>query len=123
MNYQTRSGLCAGLLASALLAACASVPPPTAQLDAADRAVRSADALSPRGPAQQALSEARTRLNAARDAANRGRNEEALSLAQQADAAAQYAAAEARRAMLEAEVDSKGARNAELRRRVLIQGD
>jgi len=123
MKSQTCSGLYTGLLASALLTACASVPPPTAQLDAADRAVRAADALSPRGPAQQALSEARTRLNAARDAANRGRNAEALSFAEQADAAALFAAAEARRAALEAEVDSKGARNAELRRRVLIQGE
>jgi hypothetical protein len=36
---------------------------------------------------------------------------------------AKIAAAEARRATLEAEVDSKAARNAELRRRLLVQGD
>ena len=113
----------AGLLALALLAGCASVPPPTAQLDAADRAIRSADALTPRGPAQQALAEARQRLGTARDAAQRGRNAEALAAAQQAEAAAAHAAAEARRANLEAEVDSKAARNADLRRRLLIQRD
>jgi hypothetical protein len=111
------------LLAAGLLAGCASVPPPTAELDAADRGIRSAEALGARGPAQQALAEARQRLGVARDAANRGRNAEALAAAQQAEAAASLAAAEARRANLEAEVDSKAARNADLRRRLLIQGD
>lgn len=117
------AGLVAGLVLTALLAGCASVPPPTAELAAAERAVRSADALAPRGPAQQALAEARQRLGMARDAATRGRNAEALAAAQQAEAAAAHAGAEARRAMLEAEVDSKAARNADLRRRLLIQGN
>ncbi len=111
------------LLAAALLAGCASVPPPTAALDAADRSIRSADALGARGPAQQVLADARQRLGVARDAANRGRHAEALSAAQQAEAAAAHAGAEARRANLEAEVESKAARNADLRRRLLIQGD
>jgi hypothetical protein len=122
MTRPRSAGLGAGLLFAALLAGCASVPPPTAALDLADRAVREADDLQPRGPAQQALAEARQRLALARDAAQRGRNAEALAAAQEAEAAATHAAAEARRAALEAEVDSKAARNADLRRRLLIQG-
>ncbi|MCE2944892.1 MAG: hypothetical protein LW828_09270, partial [Xanthomonadaceae bacterium] len=78
---------------------------------------------SPRGPAADALAEARRRLAAARDAADRGRNEDALAAAQQAAAAAAAAAAEARRAGLAEEVDSKAARNADLRRRLLVEGN
>lgn len=122
MTRNVPAGPVAGLLLAALLAGCASVPPPTAELDAADRAIRSADALGPRGPAQQALNEARQRLGVAREAASRKRHAEAVVAAREAEAAAAYAAAEARRAALEAEVESKAARNAELRRRVLIQG-
>jgi hypothetical protein len=122
MNRKALAALCAGLLTAGLLAGCASVPPPTAELDAADRAIRTADALAPRGPAQQALNEARQRLGVARDAASRKRHAEAVVAAQEAEAAAAYAAAEARRAALEAEVESKAARNAELRRRLLVQG-
>jgi hypothetical protein len=123
MSRNVPAGLAAGLLLAALLGGCASVPLPTAELDAADRAIRSADALEPRGAAQQALDEARQRLAAARDAASRKRHAEALVAAREAEAAAAVAVAEARRATLEAEVDSKAARNAELRRRLLVQGD
>ncbi|MFN7521071.1 MAG: hypothetical protein ACK5Q0_11020 [Lysobacteraceae bacterium] len=118
-----RPGLLATLAAAALLAACASVPPPTAQLAAADRGIREAETFSPRGPAADARAEARRRLAAARDAADRGRNEDALAAAQQAAAAAAAAAAEARRAGLAEEVDSKAARNADLRRRLLVEGN
>ena len=123
MTRNLPAGLTAALLASALAVGCASLPPPTTQLDAATRTVREAEALSPRGPAASALAEARRRLSLARAAADRGRNAEALAAAEEAEAVAAYAAAEARRAGLEAEVDSKGARNAELRRRLLIQGE
>lgn len=118
-----RAGLPALLVLAALMAGCASVPPPTTELAAADRAIRAAEALGPRGNAQQALADARQRLAVARDAAGRKRHAEALEAAQQAEAAAAHAAAEARRAGLQAEVDSKAARNADLRRRLLLQGD
>lgn len=119
---RSRSGLAAAVLAIGLLAGCASVPPPTAQLTAAERAIAEAQALQARGPAADWLTEARARLDAARAAAQRGRHEEALLAAQQAEAAAAAAAAEARRAQLAEEVDSKAARNADLRRRLLVEG-
>lgn len=117
-----RSGLTAVVLAIGLLAGCASVPPPTAQLSAAERTIAEAQALQARGPAAVWLTEAQSRLDAARAAAQRGRHEEALLAAQQAEAAAAAAAAEARRAQLAEEVDSKAARNADLRRRLLVGG-
>lgn len=117
-----RSGLAAVLLA-ALLAGCASMPPPTAQLAAAERGIDEAQALQARGPAAELLTQARRHLDVARQAANRGRQQEALDAALQSQAAAAAAAAEARRARLAEEVDSKAARNADLRRRLLIQGD
>jgi len=104
------------------LAGCASVPPPTAQLTAAERGIAEAQALQARGPAAEWLAEAQARLDAARAAAGRGRHAEALMAAQQAQAAAAAAAAEARRAKLAEEVDSKAARNADLRRRLLVEG-
>lgn len=112
----------AGLAAALFLAACASVPPPTAELAAAERGIREAEARQPRGAAQQALTEARLRLATAREASARGRQAEALVAAREAEAAAAHAAAEARRAALEEEVESKAVRNAELRRRLLVQG-
>jgi len=117
-----RFGLLAAVLSIGCLAGCASVPPPTAQLTAAERGIAEAQALQARGPAAEWLAEARTRLDAARAAADRGRHAEALMAAQQAQAAAAAAAAEARRAKRAEEVDSKAARNADLRRRLLVEG-
>ena len=113
----------AALFAAVLLSGCASVPPPTAQLNGAAEAIRSAEALNPRGPARQALDEARQLQSSALDASNRGRSAEALAAALEARAAADFAAAEARRAALEEEIESKAARNADLRRRLLVQGE
>jgi len=113
----------AALFVAALLSGCASVPPPTAQLSGVAEAIRSADARDPRGPARLALDEARQRQSLALDAADRGRNAEAMAAALEARAAADYAAAEARRAALEEEIESKAARNADLRRRLLVQGE
>jgi len=123
MKRKATAAIAAGLFLAAVLAGCASVPPPVAELDAAEHAVRHAAALGPRGSALQVLTEARQRLDSARDAGTRGRHAEALAAARQAEAAAQHAAALARRATLAAEVESKAARNADLRRRLLIQGN
>ena len=42
MTRNAPAGLAAGLLLAGLLAGCTSVPPPTAELDAADRATHGA---------------------------------------------------------------------------------
>jgi hypothetical protein len=117
-----RSGLPAAVLAIGLLAGCASVPPPTAQLAAAARGIEEAAGQQPRGPAATLLAEARAHLDRARQTAARGRHEEARIAALQAEAAAAAAAAEARRARLTEEVESRAARNADLRRRLLVEG-
>ena len=89
-----RRVLCACTLLG--LAACASGPPPDAEIAAAETAViEAADANAmERAPAPYAL--ARDKFERARDAAAAGDNREAARLAEQALVDAQLAAAEAR---------------------------
>jgi hypothetical protein len=96
-EISARRVLCA--LAVVGLAACASGPPPDAEIAAAEVALTEAadaDAME-RAPAPLAL--ARDKLERARRAAASGDNREAARLAEQALADAQLAAAEARSAM------------------------
>lgn len=101
------------------LAACASAPPPTSELAAARAAVEAAEGMGPRGHAADALAEAQRRLDAANRTVSERKYDQARLLAEQAVAAAELAQARARLASARAAVDSKAARNADLRRQQL----
>ncbi len=79
---------CAGVT---LIAACASLPPPTAELDTAQQALARAEAADADQYAADALAAARSALQAAQVASARGRNDEArdgaLAAAAEADLA------------------------------------
>lgn len=83
-------GLCV-----ALLAACASTPPPNDALAAAEAAIRRADAARVGDLVAPELTNARTKLAGARDAVSRKDMTEAARLAQQARLDADFAAAKA----------------------------
>ena len=110
-------------LALALLLATAQVAaadPPTAEIAAAERAVAAAEREDPRGQAAQTLIDARRLLAAAQALMADRDHTDARKHAEVAAAAADLAWAQARLANLRTEVDSKAARNAELRRRLLV---
>jgi hypothetical protein len=92
----------------------------SAELLAAETAVAAAERAAPRGDAARLLDEARAGLQAARDAHVRRKRRDATELAQVAEATADLARARAQRDAASAEVDSKAARNADLRRRLLV---
>lgn len=103
------------------VAGCASAPPPTSELAAAEAAIASVERLSPRGHAAEALAEANRRYEAAQRSVSEQRYDQARLLAEQALAAAELAQARARLAAARADVDSKAARNADLRRAQLTR--
>jgi FtsZ-interacting cell division protein YlmF len=87
------------VLASILLAACSSVPPPQEQLAAADLAVREADEAEAGAHAAAPLRKARDKLEQARAALEAEEHLAARRLAEQALVDAQRAEAEARAAV------------------------
>jgi hypothetical protein len=110
-------------LVLALLLAVSQVqaaPPPDAEMAEAARAIAAAERAQPRGQAGQYLDDARSQLAQARDLAARRKNRDALPLAQSAAATADLALEQARLDNARDEVDSKAARNADLRRRLLV---
>lgn len=113
------------LFAAAMLlamAGCASVPPPTAEMAAAEQALAAAEALQPRGHAATPMNEARRRFEVAQSTLAEQRYEQARMAAIQAQAAAELARARALLAESRDDHDSKAARNADLRRAQLRQG-
>lgn len=96
------------------------------ELDAAianaGRAVAAAEEASPRGDAARALDQARGQWQAAIEARDKRRKTDALRLAEVAAANADLANARARLDAARELVDSRAARNAELRRRHLVNG-
>ncbi len=99
-----------------LLASCASVPPPTAELSAAQSAVSAASEADAEQYAGAELAEAQQRLSAAQRASGERDYDEALKLALQAQAAADLAAARSRAATARAEVQDRTRENARLRK-------
>src|SRR6476646_733848 len=85
-----RFPLLAGVLASTL-AACASLPPPTAELAAAQQAVANAGDADADQYAADAIGRARDELAQAQAAMARGRDDDARGLAAAATADADYA--------------------------------
>jgi putative intracellular protease/amidase len=104
------------LLAGAALAA----PPPDAEMAAAQAALTGAERSQPSGTAAQMLDEARQNFVLAQAAMDKRKFKDARNLADRTTAAADLATAMARLAALRQEVDTKAARNAELRRRLLV---
>jgi hypothetical protein len=122
-KFHRRMGvlLLAAGLAVAPFASAIAADPPEAQLAAAGAAVAAAEAAQARGDAAPALAEARERLAQARDASARRKYRDAARLAEEAQAAAELALATARLANARLEVDEKQARNADLRRELLVR--
>lgn len=118
----TLSSLKIHLALALLLAASSSraASPPDAEVAAAERAVASAERAQPQGQAARLLAEARGQLEAARAAMERRKHRDALQLAESAAAGADLALATARLDAVRIEVDSKAARNADLRRQLLL---
>ncbi len=105
------------------LAGCASLPPPTAELDAARQAVARADAADADQYAQADLAQARAGLERAQAAMARKRDEEARSAALAAAADADLAYTLSRAAVTRAEFNQQQAEIAELRARLRMPAD
>lgn len=114
---QMRTALLALVLASTL-SACASLPPPTAELSAAQQAVNRADGADADQYAPQDLAAARSALGQAQGAMSRGREDDARRLAAAAAVDGDLATAKSRDAVINAELAQRRAEIAELRRRL-----
>jgi len=87
---------------------------------AARAAVATAQRADPRGPAGLAMQDAQAALAAAQAAYARRKYKDAARLAELAQASADLATARARLARARGDVDAKAARNADLRRQLLV---
>ncbi|MEG3789776.1 DUF4398 domain-containing protein [Lysobacter sp. CCNWLW3] len=117
-----RSALLALVLASAL-SACASLPPPTAELATAQQAVTRADGADADQYAPQDLAAARNALGQAQGAMSRGREDDARRLAAAAAVDGDLATAKSREAVINAELAQRRAEIADLRRRLQTGDD
>lgn len=116
-----RIALQAPILCGALLATgCASLPAPTAELDAARQAVLRAESEDADQYAAEALAAARASLQRAQDAMARGRDDEARAAALSAAAAGDQARVRSSAARTRAELLQKRAEIVELRARLQI---
>ena len=111
------------LLAAPMLffVACASVPPPVAPLTEAQSSVQRAQAADLRGEAAQTQRAAEQSLEAAQIAMNAKKYAEAEQWAQRAQALSRLALTTGRLAQARESAESRAARNADLRRELLIK--
>lgn len=117
-----RIALYAPILAGSLLAAgCASLPPPTAELDAARQAVMRAESADADQYAEEALQAARASLQRAQEAMARGRDDEARAAALSAAGEADQARVRSNAARTRAELLQKRAEIAELQARLQVE--
>lgn len=93
---------------------------PDAELAAAAAGIAAAERLKPTGEPAQYLDRARTHLGQAQQLATKRNFRDALTLAQAAQAEAALAQARARQMQAQQDVDEKTARNADLRRQLLV---
>jgi hypothetical protein len=120
---QIRSALQACALASVLaLTACASLPPPTAELATAQQAVARAGNADADQYAADDFAQARQALERAQAAMAGGNEEDARSLALQAAAGADLAHARSRAAVTDTELAQRRAEINDLRRRLRMEG-
>lgn len=94
--------------------------PPVAELSAAQAAIAQAERLSPRGTSGQSLQAAKSQLAEAQTLSDKRKYREAASAAYRAQVTAELAEAQAELANARMAVDEKSARNADLRRQLLI---
>ena len=103
-----------------LLAGCASLPPPTAELDLAQRALAAAERADADQYAPELLEDARRALQQAQAAMSRGRDPEAREAALAASAAADLARVQSGTTQLRAEYRQRQADLAQLRARLQL---
>lgn len=108
---------------AAVLGACASLPPPTGELSAAQQAVTRADGADADQYAPDVIAQARSELAQAQAAMAKGRDEDARSLAVAAAADAELAHATSSAATTRAEYAQRRAEVVELQQRLQLQGD
>ncbi|MGH8032668.1 MAG: DUF4398 domain-containing protein [Luteimonas sp.] len=104
------------------LTACATLPPPTAELAAADQAVTRAGTADADQYAADEFAQARRALAQAQSAMAAGRDTDARSLALQASSGADLAAARSREATANAELSRRYAEITDLKRRLQLEG-
>ena len=117
---QIRNGLQA-MLVTIALAACASMPPPTGELAAAQQAVARADSADADQYAAAEIAAARDALSRAQAALARGDDDEARQYADLAAADADLAHARSRAATTRAEFEQRRAEIADLQQRLQLQ--
>ena len=119
---QIRSALQAPLFGVVLaLTACTSLPPPTAELAAAQQAVTRADNADADQYAPDALAQARGTLEQAQAAMARGRESDARLLALQASASADLARARSAEAVANTELAQRRAEITQLKKRLRVE--
>lgn len=94
--------------------------PPVAELSAAQVAIAQAERLSPRGTSAQSLQAAKSQLVEAQALNDKRKYRDAGNAAYRAQVIAELAKAQAELANARLAVDEKSARNADLRRQLLI---
>jgi len=104
------------------LAACASLPPPTGEIAAAQQAMTRAEGADADQYAPQELGVARSGLSQAQAAMSGGDEDDARRLALASAADADLAYARSREALVTAELNQRQAEVAELRRRLQSEG-
>ncbi|MGN6513367.1 MAG: DUF4398 domain-containing protein, partial [Lysobacteraceae bacterium] len=117
-----RSTLLAASLVSAL-AGCATLPPPTSELAAAQQAVSRAGQADADQYAGSAIDRARGELSQAQAAMARGRDDDARALANAAAADADFAHAVSQAEATVARYRQRAGEVAELRQRLQVQGE
>lgn len=119
---QIRSALQVPVFAFVLaLTACASLPPPTAELAAARQAVSQAGDADADQYAMDEISQARRALEMAQVAMAQGREDDARSLAMQAAAVADLARARSRQAVADTELARRRAEISRLRTQLGVE--
>lgn len=107
-----------GAIAAFALAACASLPPPTAELNEAQASVVRATGADADQYAPESIATARDALSRAQAALAEGRDDEARRMALAADAEADLAHARSRQALAEAELAQRRAEVERMRQRL-----
>ena len=97
-----------------------AIKPPAAELSAAQIAITQAERTSPKGIAAQSLQAAKSAFTEAQALNSKRKYREASTAAYRAQVIAELAKSQAELAQARMEVDEKSARNADLRRQLLV---